>query len=49
LSETLRPGRVKAIYKLEEMSDEEKKIVNALEIENFHIEKPKFKGVGVYN
>jgi transposase len=49
LEKSKKPGRVKAIYKLEEMSDEEKKIVNALEIENFHIEKPKFKGVGVYN
>jgi len=41
-------GRVKAVYKLEELSDEENKIVEALEIQNIHNDRPKFDGVGVY-
>jgi transposase len=41
-------GRVKAIYQLEEMSDEENAIMEALTIKDFHNNRPKFKGVGVY-
>lgn len=49
LEDSNKQGRVKAIYKLEEMSKEQKAIIEALEIENFHKERPKFNNVGVYN
>ena len=42
-------GRVKAEYKLEEMSEEENMIMEALEIIKLHINRPKLNGVGVYN
>ena len=42
-------GRVKAEYKLEEMSEEENMIMEALEITKLHINRPKLNGVGVYN
>jgi len=48
LEESKTRGRVKAIYKLEEMSDEENVIMEALEIKDFHNNRPKFKEVGVY-
>ena len=48
LEESKRKGRIKAIYKLENMSEEEEKIVKALNIEDFHKKRPKFKGAGVY-
>ncbi len=48
LEETNTRGRVKAIYKLEEMSDEENQIMEALNIKNLHNDRPKFSGVGVY-
>lgn len=48
LEETTKRGKVKAIYKLEEMSDEENKIMKALNIKNSHNDRPKFLGVGVY-
>jgi transposase len=48
LEESKTRGRVKATYKLEEMSDEEDAIMEALEIKDFHNNRPKFKGVGVY-
>ncbi len=48
LEETKTRGRVKATYKLEEMSDEEDLIMEALAIKDFHNNRPKFKGVGVY-
>ena len=41
-------GRVKATSKLEEMSNEEDAIMEALAIKDFHNNRPKFKGVGVY-
>lgn len=41
-------GRVKAIYKLEEISDEENLLLEALEIKDLHNDRPKLKGVGVY-
>ncbi|MBW1944467.1 MAG: hypothetical protein JRJ51_16760 [Deltaproteobacteria bacterium] len=37
-----------ALYKLEEMSDAENAIMEALELKDFHNNRPKFKGVGVY-
>lgn len=48
LEESKTRGRVKATYKLEEMSDEENLIMEALAIKDFHNNRPKFKGVGVY-
>jgi len=48
LEESKTRGKVKAIYKLEEMSDEEDAIMEALAIKDFHNNRPKFKGVGVY-
>jgi len=36
------------VYKLEEMSKEEKSILQALEVEDLHNNRPKLKGVGVY-
>jgi len=49
LEDTTSRGRIKAIYKLEEMSDEENVIAQALEIMDFHNNRPAFRGVGVYN
>jgi len=49
LEETKNRGRVKATYKLEEMSDEETRIMNALGIKDFHEQRLKFHGVSVYN
>jgi transposase len=48
LEESKTRGKVKAVYKLEEMSNQERRIVKALCIEDFHIKRPKLKGVGVY-
>ena len=48
LEESKTRGRVKATYKLEDMSDEEDAIMEALAIKDFHNNRPKFKGVGVY-
>jgi transposase len=48
LEESKTRGRVKATYTLEEMSDEEDVIMEALAIKDFHNNRPKFKGVGVY-
>jgi len=48
LEESKTRGRVKAIYKLEEISDEEDAIMEALAIKDFHNNRPKIKGVGVY-
>jgi len=48
LEESNTRGRVKAIYKLEEMSDDENRLLEALEIKDLHNDRPKLKGVGVY-
>ena len=48
LEESKTRGRVKATYKLEEMSDEENIIMEALALKDFHNSRPKLKGVGVY-
>jgi transposase len=48
LEESKTRGRVKATYKLEEISDEEDAIMEALAIKDFHNRRPKLKGVGVY-
>ena len=49
LEKSTTPGRVKAEYKLEEMSEEENMVMEALEIMKLHINRPKLNGVGVYN
>jgi len=48
LEETKTRGRIKAMYKLEEMSDEESLLMETLEIKDLHNNRPKFRGVGVY-
>jgi len=48
LEESNTRGRVKAIYKLEEMSDDENLLLEALEVKDLHNDRPKLKGVGVY-
>lgn len=48
LEESKTRGQVKTIYKLEEMSDEEKQMTECLEIQNLHLNKIKFKGFSVY-
>jgi len=49
LEESTTRGRLKALYKLEEMADEEKLLVEGLGIDKFHTRPPKFRGVSVYN
>lgn len=48
LEETKTRGRVKTTYTLEEMSDEENLIMNALGIKDLHNNRLKFQGVSVY-
>ena len=49
LEETKSRGRVKATYQLEEMSDEESLLMNALGIMDFHKYRLKLQGLSVYN
>ena len=49
LEKSTTRGRVKAEYKLEEMSEEEKMVMEALEITKTHNNRPKLNGVGVHN
>ncbi len=49
LEETKTRGRVKTTYTLEEMSDEENLIMNALGIKDVHNNRLKFQGVRVYS
>ena len=42
-------GAVKAIYKLEEMSDNESVLMEALKIKDLHNKRLKISGVGIYN
>jgi transposase len=48
LEESNTRGKVKAIYKLEETSEEENLLLEALAIKDSHNDRPKLKGVGVY-
>lgn len=48
LEESKKTGKPKATYKLEEMTEHEKKIMQVLGIENDHNERPKIRNVGVY-
>ena len=41
-------GRPKATYKLEDMTKEEAKLLNALGVQDLHRKRPKLNGVGVY-
>ncbi len=49
LEDSKTRGRVKAVYKLEVMSDAEESIMKALEVEDAHNNRTKHKGVSVYN
>jgi len=49
LEESKKTGKPKATYMLEEMTQDEHEILSALGIENAQNERPKIKGVGVYN
>lgn len=49
LEETGKKGPLKAVYKLEQMSQQEKQLIEALEIENLHNVRPKFQELSVYN
>ena len=48
LEESKKTGKPKATFKLEEITEDEKKILQALGVENAHNEQPKIKNVGVY-
>jgi len=47
--EAKTPGAVKAVYKMEEMSDTENRVMEALGIKDLHNSRPKLNGVSVYN
>jgi transposase len=49
LEESKTSGKMKAIYKLEEMTADENAIIEALQIKDYHNKRPRFKGFGVYN
>lgn len=42
-------GRLKATYTIEKMDKEEQKVFESLELQDFHIKRPKFKNFSVYN
>jgi transposase len=48
LEETKTRGAVKAVFKLEDMSSEESQLMNSLNIIDYHNDRPRIKGVGVY-
>jgi transposase len=48
LEDTNKPGKLKAHYKLEEMDKEQQRIMEALDLTDFHYEIPKINGLGVY-
>lgn len=48
LEESKTRGQVKALYQLEETSEQENRLLEVLELKNVHNERPKLKGVGVY-
>jgi len=41
-------GRPKATWQLEQLSKQESALLETLQLKDFHIKRPKFKGVGVY-
>jgi len=48
LESTEKSGRIKAIYKLEETSEDENLLIKEFDISKYHIERKKIDGVGVY-
>ena len=48
LEDSSKPGPLKADYRLEEQTPQEKNLMQALNIEDFHNRRPRFNGVGVY-
>jgi len=48
LEQSTTTGKMKAVYKLEEMTDQEQDILRALAIDDFHHQRLTIKGVGVY-
>jgi len=49
LENTKSRGKIKAYYKLEEMTETENQVIEALEIKELHNNRIKFHGVGIYN
>ena len=49
IKKTGKPGRMKAIYQLEDTEYENEVLLNALNIRDIHINRPKLKGLVVYN
>jgi transposase len=45
---TGKQGKPKPVFQLEKMNREETKILKALELLDYHLERPKIQGVGVY-
>lgn len=42
------PGQVKTLFKLEEMDEESKQMMETLNLTDYHKKRPKIRGVGVY-
>ncbi len=49
LEKTGKRGKAKAMHKIEEMSEEENLLMEALNLQELHLKRPKIEGVGVYN
>jgi transposase len=49
LEETKHKGRLKASYKLEDMTEDEQRLMESLNIMDFHECRPQFEGLGVYS
>lgn len=48
LEQSDKPGPAKASYQLEQMSEIQQQLMSTLGIEHFHLRRPRFNGVGVY-
>lgn len=48
LEQSDSPGPAKASYQLEQMSEEQQRLMHGLEIDRIHLHRPLFNGVGVY-
>jgi len=48
LSQSESPGPAKASYQLEQMSESQQQLMRALGVEDNHLRRPRFNGVGVY-
>jgi len=49
LEQSCNRGPAKATYELEQMSQQQQHLMQALGIEEFHLRRPRLRGVGVYN